>query len=358
MTPLSLFLTGLSTGALAGGASCAAVQGGLLAGAVGRRRTPQPAAVGAGPGTTSTTAPPAPADDDPGALVALSAFLSAKLVSYTLLGAVFGAIGAAAQPGPRTRAGLMLVAALLMVGFALDLIGVKALRGLTPQAPQAWTRRVRRSARSGSALAPAALGFLTVLLPCGVTLSVWLLAITSSSVLGGAAVMAGFVLGTVPLFALLGFVLRASTRVLQGRLSIATGLVVLAVAAWTANSALTLGDWRPGSDSVTYSAADSKRSVSRLADGTQVIRLEVSDDGYSPAAVQAEPGVPTRLHLVTHGTGGCTRGYVVASKGIQEVLPKTGVTTVDLGTPTSGTLRYTCAMGMYSGHILFAAAPR
>ncbi|MGQ0625665.1 MAG: sulfite exporter TauE/SafE family protein, partial [Sporichthyaceae bacterium] len=38
MSAISLFFTGLTTGAIAGGASCAAVQGGLLAGAVGRRR--------------------------------------------------------------------------------------------------------------------------------------------------------------------------------------------------------------------------------------------------------------------------------------------------------------------------------
>src|SRR5260221_13940900 len=37
MSALTLFLTGVSTGLVAGGASCAAVQGGLLAGAVARR---------------------------------------------------------------------------------------------------------------------------------------------------------------------------------------------------------------------------------------------------------------------------------------------------------------------------------
>lgn len=335
MSPLSLFLTGLTTGALAGGASCAAVQGGLLAGAVGRRSCHTPVA-----------------EKEPGAATALGAFLSAKLVSHTLLGALFGALGAAAEPSPRTRAVLMLGAAGLMVLFALDMLGVKGVRRLTPRAPEAWSRRVRGS--TGSTSTPAVLGFLTVLLPCGVTLSVWLLAITSNSVLGGAAVMAGFVLGTAPLFALLGVLLRVSTRVLQGRLSVATAVVVIAVAAWTVNSALTLGDWRPGSEPVSYSAEESARAVTRLADGTQVIRLAVHDDGYTPSALRADPGLPTRLELVTHGAHGCTRAFVVASKGIQEVLPKSGTTTVDLGTPKAGTLNYTCAMGMYSGRILFA----
>ncbi|WP_019873187.1 sulfite exporter TauE/SafE family protein [Sporichthya polymorpha] len=375
MSALSLFFTGLTTGAIAGGASCAAVQGGLLAGAVGRRRAatadaelvpaaglsesvardlpkPLPEATGH---RRAAVARRAGLLGEDGALVPLGAFLSAKLVSHTLLGALFGALGAAAQPSPRQRATLLLLAAALMVVFALDMLGVKAVRGLTPRAPEAWTRRVRRSSRSDSAFTPALLGFLTVLLPCGVTLSVWLLAITSGSVIAGAAVMAGFVIGTAPLFALIGYLLRQSSRLWQGRLSIATAVVVLGVAAWTVSSALTLGDWGPDRGSGTISAAESARAVRTLPDGTQVITLAVSSGGYAPSAIAARPGVPTRLELVTDDTGGCTRAFVVASKGIQQVLPETGVTSVDLGVPKEGTLKYTCGMGMYTGRIAFQA---
>lgn len=95
----------------------------------------------------------------------------------------------------------------------------------------------------------------------------------------------------------------------------------------------------------------------QLPDGTQLITLTVQRGGYSPAAVQALPGVPTRLDLVTDETGGCTRAFVVASKGIQEILPETGVTSVDLGTPRAGTSKYTCGMGMYTGRVAFQAAP-
>lgn len=363
MSAVSLFFTGMATGAIAGGASCAAVQGGLLAGALGRRRTAHPeqvpVAVGAGHAGPAHATPRAGLlDRHRDAVVPLGAFLSAKLVSHTLLGAVFGAIGAAAQPSPRTRAVLLLAAAALMVVFALDMLGVRAVRGLVPRAPEPWTRRVRASARSEAATTPAILGFLTVLLPCGVTLSIWLLAITSGSVLAGAAVMAGFVLGTVPLFAVIGFLLRASTRVMQGKLSIATGVVVLLVAAWTVNSALTLGDWGPRGSEAAVSAAESRAAVRQSADGTQVIRLAVHDGGYSPSAVLAKSGVATRLELVTDGTTGCTRAFVVASRGIQEILPKTGTRTVNLGKSEPGTLRYTCGMGMYSGRIVFdSAAP-
>lgn len=373
MSATAMFVTGLTTGVVAGGASCAAVQGGLLAGAVGRRRAHVAGRVPArrevpvsdevlerphGGPPVALQDPPATRDlvrDGESAVLALGSFLGAKLLSHTLLGAVLGSIGAAAQPSPRTRAMLLIAAAALMVVFALDLIGVRAVRRLVPRAPESWTRRVRKSSRSSSAFTPAILGFLTVLLPCGVTLSVSLLAITSESAISGAAVMAGFVLGTAPMFAVLGFVLRQSTRVLQGRLSIVTGVVVLAVAAWTFNSALKLGGWADVSGPAAVSPA-AAAAVRLLPNGTQVVTLQVGETSYSPAAVVARPGLRTQLILLTRGINGCTSAFVIASRGVEKVLPETGTTTLELGKPEPGTLKYTCGMGMYGGRIEFRQA--
>ncbi|MCX4632437.1 sulfite exporter TauE/SafE family protein [Streptomyces sp. NBC_01443] len=126
------------------------------------------------------------------------------------------------QPGPRTQAALLIGAGVLMVLFALDMFGVKAVRRFVPRPPASWGRRVRRSARSTTVTTPAVLGFRTVLIPCGVTLSVELIAVTSGSALTGAAVLAGFVLGTGPLFAVLGFFLRSAAKLWQGRLTLVT----------------------------------------------------------------------------------------------------------------------------------------
>jgi len=281
----------------------------------------------------------------------VGAFLSAKLVSHTVLGALLGAIGSAAQPSPRTRAYLLLGAAVLMVGFGLNLLGVRALRWLTPRTPQSWTRRVRHSAHGDSMFAPVALGLLTVLLPCGVTLSMALLAITSTSPLAGAAVMGGFVLGTAPLFAVLGLLLRESTRILRGRLSLLTGVAVLVVALWTSHSALRLGGWafQGGSDVVPVAAAS---AVSTATDGAQVVTVAVHETSYTPSALLVRSGVPTRLVLVTAGIRGCTSTFVIPKRNLQKQLPATGRTVVDLGVLKPGVLRWTCGLGMYGGHLV------
>ncbi|MCY0952123.1 sulfite exporter TauE/SafE family protein [Streptomyces sp. H27-S2] len=338
----TLFVTGLTTGLFAGGASCAAVQGGLLAGAVGRR----------------ATAWTPEAWERSGLFAPVGAFLGAKLASHTLLGAALGLAGAAVQPGPRTRAVLLVASALLMVLFALDMLGVRAVRRFVPRPPESWGRRVRRSAKSTTVTTPAVLGFLTVLIPCGVTLSVELIAVTSASPLAGAAVMAGFVLGTGPLFAILGFFLRSAAKLWQGRLTAVTAVIVLAVAVWTLTSGLRLGGWWPAPAPAPAAAAAPVETVT-TAGGTQTITVQARTNSYTPTAITAAAGIPTKLVVATRGTNGCVRSFVVPDRGVQEILPVTGETVIDLGTPQPGTLAFTCGMGMYGGEIRFQqpAAP-
>ncbi|MFG2873631.1 sulfite exporter TauE/SafE family protein [Streptomyces sp. NPDC048337] len=340
----TLFVTGLTTGLFAGGASCAAVQGGLLAGAVGRR----------------ATAWTPEAWERSGLFTPVAAFLGAKLASHTLLGAALGLAGAAVQPGPRTRAVLLVASALLMVLFALDMLGVRAVRRFVPHPPASWGQRVRRSAKSTAVTTPAVLGFLTVLIPCGVTLSVELIAVTTGSPLAGAAVMAGFVLGTGPLFALLGFFLRSAAKLWQGRLTAVTAVIVLGVAVWTLTSGLRLGGWWPSPAPPAAASAPGERAQTvTTANGTQTITVQARTNSYAPASITAAAGVPTRLVVATRGTNGCVRSFVVPDRGVQEVLPVTGDTVIDLGTPKAGVLAFTCGMGMYGGEIRFQqpAAP-
>ncbi|MFZ3495843.1 sulfite exporter TauE/SafE family protein [Streptomyces sp. 5.8] len=378
---VALLITGASTGLLAGGASCAAVQGGLLAGAVTRRRTPAhvPAAKKSSPKSSRPArasrpvSTASPARDEAKPLAPVGAFLAGKLVSHTLLGVLLGVFGDALQPSPRTQAVLLLVAGLLMVLFALDLFGVKWVGRLLPHPPASFGRLMRRSAKTDSVATPALIGFATVLVPCGVTLSMELLAVTSGSPVAGAAVMAGFVVGTAPLFAVLGYVFRRSTQALSGRLAVLTGVVVLSVALWTMGSALQAGGWvsfnSPGKQSVasgpfiveggdgsgddnggTATAEDAPVRID--ASGKQTVILTVTDF-YLPTQFTAKAGVPTTLVLRGKDSGGCARAFTIPELGVQEIVKRDGDTEIDLGTRKPGTLRFSCAMGMQTGAIEF-----
>ncbi|MFD7627789.1 sulfite exporter TauE/SafE family protein [Streptomyces sp. NPDC059851] len=355
---LSLLLSGAGTGLLAGGASCAAVQGGLLAGAVSRRTT-------ANPGAPRRAAEP---------LAPVGAFLAGKLLSHTTLGVLLGIFGSALQPSPRTRAVLLIAAGLLMVFFALDLLGVKAVSRLVPRPPAAFGRLVRGRTKSSSRLAPAALGFATVLIPCGVTLSVELIAVTTGSAVAGAAVMAGFVIGTAPLFTLIGYVFRRASQNVSSYLAGVTGIIVAAIAVWTISSGLQAGGWLPTATTATTASAASavgsvpaavlpspqaapktgapQEPVTVDASGKQTIVLTVTDF-YMPTVFTAKADVPTALVLRGADAGGCARAFTIPELGVEEIVKKNGDTRIDLGARKPGKLLFSCAMGMQGGTIDF-----
>jgi sulfite exporter TauE/SafE len=358
----------LVTGLFAGGVSCAAVQGGLLTGLITRQRaaTAQPAA--AAPrrakgrtrhaGTTqaqSVQAAPRPGwrtqlGDD---LAPVGGFLAGKLVSHTLLGALLGALGGAVQLSVGVRTWLQIGAGVVIIVFGMAQLGVPGFRGIVVEPPISWMKIVRNRARSQAALAPALLGLATVLIPCGVTLSVEALALTSGSALAGAATMAVFVLGTGPLFAVLGYAVRKAATAWRGRLAVVTGLAVLAMGLYTLNGGLELAGSPLAASriaqTVGFSEAPADTTAASTVDGQQTVVITATSHAYSPENVQVRSGVPTTLVVKSDGAQGCIRSLVIRDE--QKILPVNGETRVDLGVLQPGRLDYACGMGMYTGAI-------
>lgn len=102
---------------------------------------------------------------------------------------------------------MQIVVAFYMLVTALNMLDVHPIfRYFVIQPPKALTRLARQGAKSESAFAPALLGLLTILIPCGTTQAMEVLAIGSGNAVVGAVVMFLFVLGTSPTFFVLGFV--------------------------------------------------------------------------------------------------------------------------------------------------------
>lgn len=346
----------LITGLFAGGLSCAAVQGGLLAGLVTRQRGTASSSV------DSQRALSARIGDD---LAPVAGFLAGKLVSHTLLGAGLGALGGVVQLSVGVRTVLQIGAGVAICMFGLAQLGVPGFRKMVITPPATWSRLVRGRARASSAAAPAVLGFATVLIPCGVTLSVEALALTSGSAWAGAAVMAVFVMGTVPLFAALGYLARKAATVWRGRLATLTGLVVLTLGLVTVNGGLELAGsplaasavWRAtgfGAAPNPAQAAQDAASRVSIVDGRQIVVITATEGSYSPSTLDISAGIPTTLVVRSSAAQGCVRAFVIPARSKQWILPVDGDTRIDLGNLKPGRLAYSCGMGMYTGTLSVA----
>lgn len=162
------------------------------------------------------------------------AYNAGRIASYTAAGAVAGAIGASlatfvavshALLGLRFAAGVLMIA----VGFYMAGWG-GALRWLERAGEPVW-RRIAPLARRlvpvrtpGQALA---LGLLWGWMPCGLVYAALAASVTSGSFVGGAATMAAFGLGTLPMLVAMGSAAALVTRVARSRwIRVAAAVVV------------------------------------------------------------------------------------------------------------------------------------
>lgn len=79
----------------------------------------------------------------------------------------------------------------------------------------------------------------------------------------------------------------------------------------------------------------------------QRLTIWATRDGYRPAMVEARAGVPVEIRF-NLGEQGCTRTVTIAGRDV--AVPAV----VRLPPQPSGTLRYVCSMGMYTGFVRFS----
>ena len=143
------------------------------------------------------------------------AYNAGRMISYTALGAAFGALGTVLTYTLSMKSMLF-----TMLGLAVALLGLN-MWGLLPALPS-FPDETAAACRLPEKLrrqAPLIVGLLTGLMPCGAMYAAWMCAMSSGSAGSGAAVMLAFALGTVPLllaFAMLGALMpRAWTKYLR-----------------------------------------------------------------------------------------------------------------------------------------------
>jgi sulfite exporter TauE/SafE len=135
-------------------------------------------------------------------------YLLGKTVTYAVLGAAVGAIGATASlfVGARTVLTIAIGTALIVAGLMWIGVIPKIIKG-SPVSRFVATKISRSLERTGP-MAPFALGLANGLLPCGLLYGALGIAASTASVTSGAMTMAVFGLATVPGLALFGILAR------------------------------------------------------------------------------------------------------------------------------------------------------
>ena len=134
--------------------------------------------------------------------------------------------------------------------------------------------------------------------------------------------------------------------------SIILAVLILGGAFYYTNNGTTKTSSTTGSTQKKVSNVPVENSV--IKDGVQYITI-TAQAGYSPKMSTAKSGIKTKLIVKTNGTYDCSSSLVIGSLKYRNILPNTGETTIDAGTPKAGdTLQGICGMGMYSFVVTFS----
>jgi sulfite exporter TauE/SafE len=348
------FVTGITTGGL----SCLAVQGGLLASSLAHQieqdYVEQSAHQKKGKGKVA-------AQTRSSSALPILLFLIAKLVAYTLLGALLGWLGSYLTLSPITRAVLMIAIGIFMIGNALRMFNVHPIfRYFSVEPPKFITRYIRRTAKGTDTFTPVFLGALTVFIPCGVTQAMMATALGTGSVAMGAALMFAFILGTSPVFFVIAYLTTELGARLEKFFMRFVAVVVLILGFVTLNGGLNVLGSPFSFQNLTRNLISSKSDSVPVADSPQTtaskgeISLAVNNNGYFPRSLSAPADTAVTLSLVTNQTYSCARDFVIPALNIYQLLPDTGTMQVSIpAQPKGTTIFFTCSMGMYTGQIVF-----
>lgn len=332
-----IFLTGLTVGGL----TCLAVQGGLLASVIAAKEEEE---VEKGTNKKNTVFP-------------TLAFLAAKLVAYTALGFVLGAFGGAIGISQTTQIIMQLIAGLYMIAIALNLLNVHPIfRYAVIQPPKFLTRRVKNQSKSKDLFAPALLGAMTIFIPCGTTLAMEALAISSANAFMGAAIMAAFVLGTTPLFFGVGWLTSVLGDNFRTRFLKIAAIAVIYLGVTSVNGALVAWGSPISLQSITrsFQSVSETKTTEKLyseAPTSQSAKINVTASGYSPNLIRVKKGEPVTLTLVGKDAYSCASAFRIPSLGISKNLQPNESYTFTFTPKEAGKIAFTCSMGMYNGVI-------
>lgn len=98
-------------------------------------------------------------------------------------------------------------------------------------------------------------------------------------------------------------------------------------------------------------SAESAQATSQN-EGTQVVVLSVTAEGFMPKEWRVEAGRPVKLVVTRLVENTCATAIVIKDYGISKPLPMNQAVEVDFTPTKTGEVRYACAEDMISGVIL------
>lgn len=280
-------------------------------------------------------------------------FVVGRILSYALLGGVLGVLGTAFRLSPTINGILVLLVGIVMLIMGLQLINIfPRLSRFKLTLPKSIGKvlGLNQKHKEYSHKHAMIMGALTFFLPCGFTQAMQLYAISTGNFGSGALIMGLFALGTVPGLLSIGGITSLVRGSFKERFFKVAGLAVIFFALLNLNNGYTLASL--SIDSFRDNNSNQEKIVNdpnvTLENGVQVVRMTENNNGYSPNKFSIQKGVPVKWVIDARAPYSCASTILLPKLNIQKSLVA-GENTIEFTPEESGSLPFSCSMGMYTG---------
>jgi sulfite exporter TauE/SafE/copper chaperone CopZ len=283
------------------------------------------------------------------ALLAPLLYNAGRVVSYTAVGFLVGALGSVLTFSTTVQGVLKLIAGVLMIVMGLNMLGIlPGLNRFIPRLPKKLSAFFQKG--TVKIKSSFVVGLLNGLMPCGPLQAMQIYALSTGNPFIGAASMFLFSLGTVPLMFLLGALgSLLSRKFTKGMMTVGAALVVV-----LGLSMLNQGGSLAGISVISFPTLEEEQvfETQPVTGAGDVQEVYSALSPYRYPSITVTENVPVRwvIDVPTGTLNGCNYRIIIPEYEI--------VHTFDFGknviefTPTkAGKYMYTCWMGMIRANI-------
>lgn len=269
-----------------------------------------------------------------------------RVISYTVIGGIVGALGSVVSFSGTAKGIIAILSGIFMVIMGLNMLNIFPwLRKFNPHMPRIFGNKIHsNSGKHG----PFYVGLLNGLMPCGPLQAMQIYALGTGSFLAGATSMLVFSLGTVPLMFGFGAVSSfLSSKFTHKMMKVSAMLVMILGVIMLGRGFSLSGISFP---SVVTAQASSSSNVAKLEGDVQVVTTKLQSGSYTPFVVQK--GVPVKWTIQADASeiNGCNKTVTIPKYNISKTLVP-GDNEIDFTPDETGSIPYTCWMGMITSNI-------
>lgn len=273
-----------------------------------------------------------------------------RVISYTVFGGIVGGLGSMLTLSTKTTGFITIIASVVMILLGFQLLKIfPGLRRFQPKMPKFIAHKVHDLSSSESKAGPFVLGGATFFLPCGFTQALQLYVLSSGDITTGALTMFFFSLGTLPALLSLSAISSFARGSFQRYFMKAAGVVVILLGFFNINNGLALTGNSlnfGGDEEVTGKSAGALDPNVTLVNGVQVVEMTLNGLTYTPSRFTVQQGVPVEWRVDGTRAQGCAQVLTMPKLGITKYLSADNVTVITFTPQNTGTLEFSCPMGM------------